>query len=350
MTSPPPEHPEHARLREESSNQALPLAPGLGVSLEAARMPRRASLIEPRVLWICALAIVLGGGAALIARVLVALIALVTNLAFLGRWSLQAVSPADHNLGAWVIVVPVLGGVIVGLMARWGSRAIRGHGIPEAMEQVLLNESRIPPRITFLKPISSAVAIGTGGPFGAEGPIIATGGALGSFIGQVLHVTGHERKVLLAAGAAGGMTAIFGSPLAAVVLAVELLLFELRARSLVPVALATVAAAGVRYATVGSAPVFAMPAVAEPGLAALAMYVLLGAAIGLVSVGVTRVLYAIEDGFERLPIHWMWWPAIGGIAVGVVGYFAPRTLGWATAISKTSWPGTWQRARWRFCA
>ncbi|HOV96109.1 MAG TPA: chloride channel protein, partial [Thermomonas sp.] len=188
-------------------------------------------------------------------------------------------------------------------------------------------ESRIPPRITFLKPISSAVAIGTGGPFGAEGPIIATGGALGSFIGQMLHVTGHERKVLLAAGAAGGMTAIFGSPLAAVVLAVELLLFELRARSLVPVALATVAAAGVRYATVGSAPVFAMPAVAEPGLAALAMYVLLGAAIGLVSVGVTRVLYAIEDGFERLPIHWMWWPAIGGIAVGVVGYFAPRTLG-----------------------
>ena len=327
MTSTPPEHPEHARLREESSNQALPLAPGLGVSLEAARMPRRASLIEPRVLWICALAIVLGGGAALIARVLVALIALVTNLAFLGRWSLQAVSPADHNLGAWVIVVPVLGGVIVGLMARWGSRAIRGHGIPEAMEQVLLNESRIPPRITFLKPISSAVAIGTGGPFGAEGPIIATGGALGSFIGQVLHVTGHERKVLLAAGAAGGMTAIFGSPLAAVVLAVELLLFELRARSLVPVALATVAAAGVRYATVGSAPVFAMPAVAEPGLAALVVYVLLGAAIGLVSVGVTRVLYAIEDGFERLPIHWMWWPAIGGIAVGVVGYFAPRTLG-----------------------
>jgi H+/Cl- antiporter ClcA len=163
---------------------------------------------------------------------LVMLIALVTNLAFYGRWSLHEVSPADHQLGPWVVLVPVLGGLVVGLMARWGSRAIRGHGIPEAMEQVLLNESKILPRITFLNPISSAVAIGTGGPFGAEGPIIATGGALGSFLGQVLHVTGQERKVLLAAGAAGGMTAIFGAPLAAVVLAVELLLFELRPRSM----------------------------------------------------------------------------------------------------------------------
>src|SRR5690606_7231491 len=204
---------------------------------------------------------------------------------------------------------------------------IRGHGIPEAMEQVLLNESKIPPRITFLKPVSSAVAIGTGGPFGAEGPIIATGGALGSFLGQLLHVTGDERKVLLAAGAAGGMTAIFGSPVAAVILAVELLLFELRPRSLIPVAMAVVAAAGVRYATVGTAPVFAMPYVDEPGLAALACYVLLGAAIGLVSVGVTHAVYAIEDAFAKLPVHWMWWPAIGGVVVGVVGYFAPLTLG-----------------------
>ena len=307
--------------------ERLPVAPALGASLEAARMPQRSSLVEPRVLLLCLVAVVLGVCAAFIAQLLVSLISLVTNAAFFGRWSTQDASPAAHQLGAWVVVVPVVGGLIVGLMARWGSRAIRGHGIPEAMEQVLLNESKIPARITFLKPVSSAVAIGTGGPFGAEGPIIATGGALGSFLGQLLHVTGDERKVLLAAGAAGGMTAIFGSPVAAVILAVELLLFELRPRSLIPVAMAVVAAAGVRYATVGTEPVFAMPYVDEPGLVALACYVLLGAAIGLVSVGVTRAVYAIEDAFEKLPVHWMWWPAIGGVVVGVVGYFAPLTLG-----------------------
>ncbi|NUS39443.1 MAG: chloride channel protein [Lysobacter sp.] len=290
-------------------------------------MPRRSTLVEPRVLFVCGLAVLLGVAAALIAQVLVKLIAVVTNLAFFGRWSLETVSPAGHHLGPWVIVVPVVGGLIVGAMARWGSRAIRGHGIPEAMEQVLLNESKIPPRITFLKPVSSAIAIGTGGPFGAEGPIIATGGALGSFLGQVLHVTGQERKVLLAAGAAGGMTAIFGAPVSAVVLAVELLLFELRPRSLIPVALAAVTAAGMRDALVGSAPVFPMPTVATPGLAALLCYVLLGVAMGFVSVGVTRLVYGIEDAFEKLPIHWMWWPALGGLVVGIVGWFAPLTLG-----------------------
>jgi H+/Cl- antiporter ClcA len=318
---------KHPHIRDDASTDALPVSPALGASLDAARMPRRSTLVEPRVLFVCALAVLLGVAAAFIARILVKLIDLVTNLAFLGRWSFADVSPAQHHLGAWVVLVPVVGGLIVGLMARWGSRAIRGHGIPEAMEQVLLNESKIPPRITFLKPVSSAIAIGTGGPFGAEGPIIATGGALGSFLGQLLHVTGHERKVLLAAGAAGGMTAIFGSPVAAVILAVELLLFELRPRSLIPVALATVAAAGVRYAMVGATPVFAMPYVAEPGMGALGVYVALGAAIGLVSVAITHIVYGIEDAFEKLPIHWMWWPAIGGVAVGVVGYFAPLTLG-----------------------
>jgi H+/Cl- antiporter ClcA len=318
---------DHPHLRDEAITSALPIAPALGASLDGARMPRRSTLVEPRVLLICAVAVVLGVCAAFIAQLLVALIALVTNAAFYGRLSAETVTPAGHQLGPWVVAVPVIGGILVGLMARWGSRAIRGHGIPEAMEQVLLNESKIPPRITFLKPVSSAIAIGTGGPFGAEGPIIATGGALGSFLGQLLHVTGDERKVLLAAGAAGGMTAIFGSPVAAVILAVELLLFELRPRSLIPVALATVAAAGVRYATVGSGAVFAMPDVAEPGMAALACYVVLGGLIGLVSVGVTHVVYGIEDAFEKLPVHWMWWPAIGGVAVGVVGYFAPLTLG-----------------------
>ena len=317
----------HPHVRDGASTDALPLAPSLGISLDAARMPRRSTLVEPRILLVTGIAIALGIGAAFIAQLLVGLINLVTNLAFFARWSTGDVSPATHALGAWVIAVPVVGGLVVGAMARWGSRAIRGHGIPEAMEQVLLNESKIPPRITFLKPVSSAIAIGTGGPFGAEGPIIATGGALGSFLGQLLRVTASERKVLLAAGAAGGMAAVFGAPVSAVVLAVELLLFELRPRSLIPVALAAVTAAGVRYAVVGSAPVFAMPSIAEPGLGALLCYVLLGAAIGLVSVGVTRIVYGIEDAFEKLPIHWMWWPAIGGLAVGIVGYYAPLTLG-----------------------
>ena len=317
----------HPELREEGSTDALPVAPSLGISLDAARMPRRSTVVDARILRIAGLAIALGVVAALIAQVLVALIALVTNLAFFGRLSTAEASPAQHALGAWVILLPVAGGVIVGAMARWGSRAIRGHGIPEAMEQVLLNESRIPPRMTFLKPVSSAIAIGTGGPFGAEGPIIATGGALGSLLGQLLHVTGNERKVLLAAGAAGGMAAIFGTPVAAVVLAVELLLFELRPRSLIPVALAAVTATGMRYAIAGTAPAFPMPDVAEPGLAALACYVAIGALIGLVSVGVTRIVYGIEDAFEKLPIHWMWWPAIGGLVVGLVGYVAPKTLG-----------------------
>jgi H+/Cl- antiporter ClcA len=319
----PPEH----DVRIEGSTDALPVAPALGLSLDAARMPRKSTLVDKRVLLVTALAVLIAFGAALIAQLLTALIGLVTNLSFYGRWSTAFSSPADNHLGWWVIVVPAIGGVIVGVMARWGSQAIRGHGIPEAMEQVLLNESKIAPRITFLKPISSAIAIGTGGPFGAEGPIIATGGALGSFLGQVLRVTAAERKVLLAAGAAAGMAAVFGAPVSALVLAVELLLFELRPRSLIPVALATFTATGVRYATYGSAAVFAMPDVAEPSGRALACYVALGALVGLLSVGVTRLVYDVEDAFEKLPIHWMWWPAIGGLAVGLIGYFAPHTLG-----------------------
>jgi H+/Cl- antiporter ClcA len=237
------------------------------------------------------------------------------------------VSPSIEKLGWLVIFVPVIGGVIVGFMARYGSRAIRGHGIPEAMEQVLLNQSRIPPRMTFLKPLSAAIAIGTGGPFGAEGPIIATGGALGSLVGQLLPTTAMERKTLLAAGAAAGMAATFGSPVSAVLLAVELLLFEFRPRSLIPVALASATAAAVRLGFHGAQPVFAMPDLAQPTGAAMSIYILLGAIIGVASVLVTRAVYAIEDAFELLPIHWMWWPAIGAVVVGVVGYITPRTLG-----------------------
>jgi CIC family chloride channel protein len=212
-------------------------------------------------------------------------------------------------------------------MARWGSPAIRGHGIPEVMERILVGESRIPPRVTILKPVGTAISIGTGGPFGAEGPIIATGGALGSLVGQGLRVTADERKVLLAAGAAAGMSAIFGAPISATILAVELLLFEYRPRSLAPVALASVTAAAIRIALHGPEAVFPMEAIGTPSGTALALYAAIGVFVGALGVGITKLLYRIEDAFERLPIHWMWWPALGGAVVGVMGYISPRTLG-----------------------
>jgi CIC family chloride channel protein len=319
----------------------LTISPALDFAAEAAQVPDEAPAIDSRVLWLCGISIVIGLIAALIAQALMALISLVTNLSFFGRISLEKVSPALNHLGGWVVVVPVVGAVIVGFMARYGSKAIRGHGIPEAMEQVLTNRSRIPARLTFLKPVSSAVAIGTGGPFGAEGPIIATGGALGSLIGQLLHTTATERKTLLAVGAAAGMAATFGSPVSAVLLAIELLLFEFRPRSIVPVALGSAAAAGMRVIFDGAEPMFAMPALQAPQLGALAFYVLLGAVMGVAAAAVTRIVYAIEDAFELLPIHWMWWPAIGAVAVGVIGYFSPLTLGVGysniTAIISNDW-------------
>ncbi|HEY8516119.1 MAG TPA: chloride channel protein [Candidatus Binatia bacterium] len=305
-----------------TTSGALPVSP----SLELAA-PRATTLVTPRILYVSACALAVGCAAGFVAQLLTALIALFTNAAFFGRLSVAPASPADNHLGLAVVLVPVVGGLVVGLLARYGSHAIRGHGIPEAMEQVLFNRSRIAPRVTFLKPLSAAIAIGTGGPFGAEGPIIATGGALGSLVGQVLHITAHERKTLLAAGAAGGMAATFGSPVSAVLLAVELLLFEYRPRSLIPVALASVAATGVRLALVGAEPAFAMPELARPTDLALAVYAGLGLVIGFAAVAVTRLVYAIEDGFARLPIHWMWWPALGAVAVGVAGYLVPRTLG-----------------------
>jgi H+/Cl- antiporter ClcA/CBS domain-containing protein len=307
--------------------QRLPVAPSMGPALETVRAPFERAVVDGRVLVLSGLGIALGLVAAFIARALTALIGLITNLAFHHRWSTSFASPADNDLGWAVVVVPVLGGLVVGAMARYGSKAIRGHGIPEAMEQVLFNESRIPARVTFLKPVSAAISIGTGGPFGAEGPIIATGGALGSFVGQVLRVSAQERKTLLAAGAAAGMSATFASPVSAVLLAVELLLFEYRLRSIVPVALASAAACGAHIALVGPQPAFSMPMVAAPSGQALAFYIGMGALAGLVSTLVTRAVYAVEDAFEKLPMHWMWWPAIGGVVVGVIGRFAPRTMG-----------------------
>jgi len=283
--------------------------------------------MDRRDAFVAALAIVLGIAACGVAEVLIRSIAIVTNLAFYGRWSMDTVSPAGNHLGYAVVAVPVLGGIIVGIMARYGSRAIRGHGIPEAMEQILTNEARIPVKITFLKPVSSAIAIGTGGPFGAEGPIIATGGAIGSALGQYIHVSSQERKTLLAAGAAAGMTAIFGTPIAAVLIAIELLLFEYRARSVVPVALASASAGALRAIIHGAGPVFAMPEIQSLTWQTDVITTIVGGIVGVVSVYVTKIVYWIEDWFEELPIHWMWWPALGAIVVGVIGIFAPRTLG-----------------------
>src|SRR2546427_3219216 len=314
-------------ISRASTTEGLPVAPSLGPTLQSIPVPKSETLLNTRVLFMSGLAVAIAVAAGLIAQGLVALIGLITNLSFYGRVATDFASPAGNHLGVLVVLVPVSGGLIVGLMARYGSQAIRGHGIPEAMEQVLLNQSRMPPRITFLKPLSAAIAIGTGGPFGAEGPIIATGGALGSLVGQMLHTTADERKVLLSAGAAAGMTATFGSPVSAVLLAVELLLFEFRPRSLIPVALASATAAGIRLALVGPRLIFAMPNLGPPSGAALISYIALGGVVGVAAVYVTRLVYAIEDGFARLPLHWMWWPAVGGIAVGVIGYWLPQTMG-----------------------
>lgn len=278
-----------------------------------------------RTVKISALAMALGAVMAGVSQFLLWLIEVITAVSFFGK--LGTASPLDNDLGLAVILVPVGGGILVGLMARFGSPAIRGHGIPEAMEQVLENASRIPARLTWLKPLSAAISIGTGGPFGAEGPIISTGGAGGSLLGQILPSSAAERKTLLAAGAAAGMAATFGSPLAAILLAVELLLFEFKARSLIPVTLAVSVASAIRVAWVGSDPVFPMPAVAAPMIPAFASYLVLSVLLGIVAFGISRAVYGIEDAFEKLPMHWMWWPAIGGIFVGIIGYFEPRTLG-----------------------
>jgi H+/Cl- antiporter ClcA/CBS domain-containing protein len=321
----------------DRERDALPVSPGLDSIDNAARLgeiraPREYRPVDSRAFKIVGLAAIVAFGAAMAAEFLMALIALATNLAFYGRWSTALVSPAGgHNSPIAILFVPIIGALIVGVMARYGSAAIRGHGIPEVMERVLHGESRIPVRVFFLKPLSAAVAIGTGGPFGAEGPIIATGGALGSIGGQFLHVTADERKTLLAAGAAAGMAATFGTPVSAVLLAVELLLFEYRARSLIPVAIATAIAAAVRIAFHGTTPVFAIPQLAQPPGQALVGYAIIGLIVGVVAAAITRSTYGIEDLFEKLGhkfgVHWMWWPAFGAVVVGVVGLIEPRTLG-----------------------
>ncbi len=278
----------------------------------------------PRVLVLSLFALVIGILGAFVALALLRLIGLFTNLFFFQRWSTALVSPAGNHLGIWEVGVPVIGALIIGLMARYGSERIRGHGIPEAIEAILINGSKIEPKVALLKPLSSAISIGSGGPFGAEGPIIMTGGAFGSMLAQFFHLTAAERKTLLVAGAAAGMSATFASPVAAVLLAVELLLFEWKPRSLIPVALASVTADVLRRYIIGLGPLF--PTVAHPafiGPVNILACVLIGLLAGALSSLLTVAVYASEDAFRRLPIHWMWWPAIGGLVIGIGGLILP---------------------------
>jgi chloride channel protein, CIC family len=262
-----------------------------------------------------------------VAFVLYRLIGLFTNLFFFHRWSWEFTSARLNHLGIWVIAVPVIGGIIVGFMAKYGSSKIKGHGIPEAMEAVLFNRSRIEPRVAILKPISAAIAIGTGGPFGAEGPIIQTGGALGSLVGQIFHTTASERKVLLACGAAAGVSATFNTPIAGVILAIELLLFEFKSRSFIPMVIASTLATAVHMQLLGKGPMFTVTAMDFGIPHALPFYLLLGVVCGLAAVGFSKLLYWMEDQFDKLPVDELWWPAIGALGLGIIGYFVPRVLG-----------------------
>jgi len=294
--------------------------------------PRSAALgdftTNREVIGISGLAIAIGFVAAFIALALLRLIGFFTNLFFLQRIGSSLVSPANNHLGIFEIFVPVIGALIIGFMARYGSERIRGHGIPEAIEAILINGSKVEPKVAILKPLSAAISIGSGGPFGAEGPIIMTGGAFGSMISQLFKLTATERKTLLVAGAAAGMSATFASPVAAVLLAVELLLFEWKPRSLIPVALASVTAAATRRYIIGMGPLFPVPH--HPvfiGPEGLASCLLVGLLAGVLSMLLTAAVYAAEDAFQHLPIHWMWWPALGGLAIGLGGLIFPQALG-----------------------
>jgi H+/Cl- antiporter ClcA/predicted transcriptional regulator len=282
---------------------------------------------DRRVLILLLMALIVGTGGLLTAWLLLKLIALITDLLWFGRLSVAAIPMAEAIRGPWMVAIPALGGLVIGLMAKFGSEKIRGHGIPEAIEAILIGGSRMSPKVAVLKPISSAISIGSGGPFGAEGPIIMTGGALGSLFAQFFHLSAAERKTLLVAGAAAGMTAIFGTPLAAVMLAVELLLFEWKPRSFIPVAAAATIAFAFRPFLFGSGPLFPAAIPFDLGWWGLLLCAAMGVVAGLQSGLFTTVLYVLEDGFERLPIHWMWWPAIGGAVVGLGGLVEPRALG-----------------------
>jgi len=281
---------------------------------------------DARVLLIAAISTLVASAAVLTGIGLLSLIRLVTNVAYFGKFSLATPNIADSPLGLATFFVPIAGSLIIGFMARYGSEKIRGHGIPEAIEAILLGRSRLDAKVAVLKPLSSAIVIGTGGPFGAEGPIIMTGGAIGSLIAQMLPVSDNERKTLLVAGAAAGMTTVFGTPIAAIMLAVELLLFEWTPRSFVPVAVAAIVAEVARTLLHMPAPLFPFNGGMDVSVSALGAWILIGAAGGLLSGLLTKLVYTAEDLFSKLPIHWMWWPALGGVVVGAGGLIDPRAL------------------------
>jgi CIC family chloride channel protein len=310
----------------------------VGANIETVTIPPAKSAVEPmklgdftanaRMILLSIIAIAIGVLSTWVAAALLRLIALFTNLFYFQRFSTEAASPAANTLGAASVLVPVVGALIIGLIARFGSERIRGHGIPEALEAILTRGSRVEPKVALLKPLSSAISIGSGGPFGAEGPIIMTGGAVGSIIAQLFSLTAAERKTLLVAGAAAGMSATFATPLAAILLAVELLLFEWKPRSYVPVALASATAAASRVFVLGPGPIFPVtPHAAFVGTTTLACCVLAGIAAGILSALLTGAVYAFEDLFKHVPVHWMWWPALGGLVIGVGGLVSPHALG-----------------------
>jgi CIC family chloride channel protein len=296
-------------------------------AIPRAKRTRPAPPARYRLGWISLLAALTGVLAGIIAFLLYDLIGLFTNLAYYHQWSFHFRSPEHTSLGPWVIVIPVVGGLLIGFMAKYGSEKIKGHGIPEAMEAVLTSRSRIEAKVAILKPLSAAIAIGTGGPFGAEGPIIQTGGAFGSLVGQWVSTTAAERKVLLACGAGAGMAATFNTPIAGVILSIELLLFEFRARSFIPLVIATTLATSVRALFLGQRSMFTMGNVDFNVLHGLPFYLLLGVICGGAAIGFTKLLYWMEDQFDRLPISDLWHPAIGALGLGIIGFFVPRVLG-----------------------
>lgn len=284
--------------------------------------------VDARVLYVSVLAAVLGAVSSVLAWALLELIALATNLFYYQRFSFVEVEPSGHHMGWWVAFIPVIGGLIVGLIARFGSPKVRGHGMPEAVEVIVFQRGRVQPRVAILKPLATAISIGSGGPFGAEGPVIITGGAVGSVLGQLLPVTDSERTVLMVAGASAGMAAAFSCPMAATLLAVELLLFEWRPRSLVPVAIACITAGAIRRLLLGPGPIFLMqPTVVAMHHAAMLGALLMGMLAALLTTGLSRAIHFFETKFESLPVHWMWWPALGGIVVGLGGLIFPQSLG-----------------------
>ncbi|HEV7968884.1 MAG TPA: chloride channel protein [Candidatus Acidoferrales bacterium] len=285
--------------------------------------------LEPDVIKISGFALLIGLIGGLAAEGLLELIYFFTNLCFYGNFSFAASSPAHNHLGVWVILIPATGGLLVGAMVYFWEPTLKGHGIPEAMEAVLFSHSRMRLRVAFLKPLATALAIGTGGPFGAEGPIIQTGAAFGSLFGQAVGLTPYYRRVLLAAGAAAGMAATFTAPLAGILVAIELLLFEFRARSFIPVSLAAAVATGVRIHFAGWAPLIPTEPYRITGMNELWLFGAMGILMGGVAIAMIRALFWMEDFFDRLPIKpvLIWSPAIGATILGVIGYFYPQVFG-----------------------